>query len=231
MKYLPLAAAALLAVSTPVLATVSVATDPNAPVGNFQTPGNTATAGYDLTLGDNGSSVIGTIAQTGGVSAGSFANLYFDLNPTVMDGSDLGFEMGTGGVTAFIPGKNGQAGFSTLLSPTLYTFSSATAGGLTTLNFSLANSLFTSPIAGLSYYGPADGSPVQTFESVVTLRLSQSLSYSVAGGASYGPDRLGSVTVGTGAVPEPATWAMMLVGFGGLGAVLRRRRGQVALAA
>ena len=34
-----------------------------------------------------------------------------------------------------------------------------------------------------------------------------------------------------GAVPEPATWAMMLVGFGGLGAVLRRRRNQIALAA
>jgi hypothetical protein len=28
----------------------------------------------------------------------------------------------------------------------------------------------------------------------------------------------------TGGVPEPATWAMMLVGFGGLGAVLRRQR-------
>jgi hypothetical protein len=30
-----------------------------------------------------------------------------------------------------------------------------------------------------------------------------------------------------GAVPEPATWAMMLVGFGGLGAALRSRRKQV----
>jgi hypothetical protein len=36
---------------------------------------------------------------------------------------------------------------------------------------------------------------------------------------------------GAGGVPEPATWAMMLVGFGGLGAVLRQRRGRVALAA
>jgi hypothetical protein len=32
-------------------------------------------------------------------------------------------------------------------------------------------------------------------------------------------------------VPEPATWGLMLVGFGGLGAMLRRRRGQIALTA
>lgn len=31
-------------------------------------------------------------------------------------------------------------------------------------------------------------------------------------------------------VPEPATWAMMLVGFGGLGALLRRRRTALAVA-
>ncbi|WP_394763859.1 DUF4394 domain-containing protein [Phenylobacterium sp.] len=43
----------------------------------------------------------------------------------------------------------------------------------------------------------------------------------------------GIISVGPtgGAVPEPATWAMMLVGFGGLGAMLRRRRTQGALAA
>jgi hypothetical protein len=34
----------------------------------------------------------------------------------------------------------------------------------------------------------------------------------------------------TGGVPEPATWGLMLVGFGGLGAMMRRRRA-VALAA
>ena len=38
------------------------------------------------------------------------------------------------------------------------------------------------------------------------------------------------VVVGTGAVPEPATWAMMLVGFGGLGAAMRSRRKLAAAA-
>ncbi|HEX4179548.1 MAG TPA: PEPxxWA-CTERM sorting domain-containing protein [Caulobacteraceae bacterium] len=38
-------------------------------------------------------------------------------------------------------------------------------------------------------------------------------------------------TSSAGGVPEPATWAMMLVGFGGLGAAIRSRRGRVATAA
>jgi len=33
-----------------------------------------------------------------------------------------------------------------------------------------------------------------------------------------------------GAVPEPATWAMMIAGFGGVGWTLRRRRGMAAFA-
>ena len=217
-------------VSTPALAdptTAAVITNPAAPTGNFDAPTNQATAGYTLTLNDDGARLNGTIQQTGGTAVGSFANLYFDLNPTVGDGSDLGFEMGTGGVTAFIPGKNGQPGFSTIISPSLYTFMTSTdVNGLINLMFSLDNSLFTGPIAGLAYYGPADncGSgpcPAQTFEATQTLRLSQSLSYSVAGGATYGVNRLGAFEV-SGAVPEPATWAMMLFGFGGIGIAMRR---------
>lgn len=35
----------------------------------------------------------------------------------------------------------------------------------------------------------------------------------------------------TGAVPEPATWAMMLIGFGGIGFAARRKRGQQTVTA
>jgi hypothetical protein len=40
--------------------------------------------------------------------------------------------------------------------------------------------------------------------------------------------RLGGVTVNS-AVPEPATWLMMILGFGAVGAAMRRRRANTAL--
>lgn len=42
--------------------------------------------------------------------------------------------------------------------------------------------------------------------------------------ASYG----GTINVESMAVPEPGTWALMITGFGGAGALLRRRRQAVA---
>lgn len=38
------------------------------------------------------------------------------------------------------------------------------------------------------------------------------------------PERIDSRPMVTGAVPEPSTWAMMLAGFGLVGALVRRRR-------
>ena len=43
--------------------------------------------------------------------------------------------------------------------------------------------------------------------------------------------KLASLTVNTGAVPEPATWAMMLIGFGAAGVSLRRKRPVLAMQA
>lgn len=46
-------------------------------------------------------------------------------------------------------------------------------------------------------------------------------------GANYGGNGIfvaNFSVVPTGAIPEPATWGLMIVGFGGIGAILRRRR-------
>lgn len=58
------------------------------------------------------------------------------------------------------------------------------------------------------------------------------LSITLAAGSSPSEFRqaIDNVTLGPSAVPEPSTWAMMILGFGLAGAVLRRRR-QTPLAA
>ena len=55
-------------------------------------------------------------------------------------------------------------------------------------------------------------------------------SYIVSGSVIVSPFGSGAGAIELGAVPEPATWAMMLAGFGGLGAVLRRARRKLATA-
>ena len=50
----------------------------------------------------------------------------------------------------------------------------------------------------------------------------------VAGGTiRYAALQRGSLPPQTGAVPEPATWAMMLLGFFGIGAAIRRPKARV----
>ena len=193
--------------------TATVATNPLAPNGNFGTPTNQSTAGYTINLLDTNGSLFGLVSQTGGESVGPFANLYFDLDRTTRSGSDLGFEIGLSGVNAFVPGVAG----SVALGSSLFNVVSTSSGGLTIFEFRLANSVFNSPIAGLNY------NSALIFSGDNRLNLSQSLGYSVAGGQTfYGNDRLGTFsTAVTAVVPEPTTWAMMILGFGAIGISLR----------
>jgi hypothetical protein len=48
--------------------------------------------------------------------------------------------------------------------------------------------------------------------------------------ANFGDARFDAVINASGAVPEPATWAMMLLGFGLVGGAMRRRKSAAQLA-
>lgn len=194
----------------------SVSYDPAAPDSNFGAPTNASKyVAYDIYLKASGGFYQGLLAAhpgQGGGKAGTFANLYLDLNPSAADGSDLGFELGVGTADAFIPGTSGS-----VLTPEIFTVSSLDGD---TFEFAIPYADLTGPIAGLNYY------PGQTFPGAgdpVVLRLSQSFGYSVAGGPTYGINRLGSVTLTATAVPEPISAALLATGLAGLG-LLRRKR-------
>lgn len=60
--------------------------------------------------------------------------------------------------------------------------------------------------------------------------VSNFLDGSFESGLAFAGAQLNGVPIDTGAVPEPATWAMMLLGFGAMGVSLRRARKTTKLA-
>lgn len=104
--------------------------------------------------------------------------------------------------------------------------------GLTSIQFSFGSttegeqwSIYGSNSAGvlgsLLVSGSGEGANTAV---LTTYRYYDVLSSSSSGGGNV---LLRNMT-GVAAVPEPATWAMLLVGFGGVGAILRRRRSLLA---
>lgn len=71
----------------------------------------------------------------------------------------------------------------------------------------------------------------RAFDFTVALAQGQALNFYVGPAGNYGYDTTGlKFTVAAAAVPEPATWALMIGGFALSGAALRRRKTAVSIA-
>ena len=147
-------------------------------------------------------------------------------------GAAPAMSMTTSDPTQYLSVQGGQ--FANITTPSLMglSFYVGSLDGYNSVSFTHANgtsetftgaaidSLFTSVDAnGNQHTGDANGRLTFTFTNAVTgVQLgSSSNSFEISNFA-------------TAVVPEPASWALMLVGFGGLGGVLRRRRAVAAVA-
>lgn len=91
--------------------------------------------------------------------------------------------------------------------------STLSTAGVFTLNFfSLGTSVATydQTVNGTGYFGLTG---TTSFDSV---RVSEANTFAVVDDVSYGPGA-------ASAVPEPSSWALMMLGFGGVGYAIRRR--------
>ena len=95
---------------------------------------------------------------------------------------------------------------------------------------STATQDFTAPVRGITYWNPwgHDSMDFVANASDVTFQF-KDLAVEFPGGDDLGLDSV-SVTGKVG-VPEPATWALMLMGFGALGTMMRRRRRAIEVGA
>ena len=133
--------------------------------------------------------------------------------------------LNAGGANALIDVYITQTGLSNINSSLLSTFTSNTVSGLSadiTSYYSLTNTAFgtTNVLQDHTFTGTGifSGSNPLSTSSPWSETVRYSLNFTGGAGSNF------NGTANITAVPEPATWGMMLLGFLGVGMVMRRRR-------
>ena len=153
-----------------------------------------------------------------------FANIYFDTNNATAPGSDIGFEVTNN--DAFVPATGVKSASSLTQLGGAFKAIAGTGNMGDVIEVSIPWTVFTTNASGL-------GQPLVAAGGALELRTIQAFNY--AGATGDGVDagvipRFGfqNAPSATAAVPEPASWAMMLSGFAMVGYAMRRRRVNVS---
>jgi hypothetical protein len=103
--------------------------------------------------------------------------------------------------------------------------------GMYPLNEILVNVSYSAHLLSFTATNTTTGQSVTSSRSYAIENIAPEvyLGFTGATGLSYSVQQISNwdltvVSDGSGAVPEPASWALMITGFGGMGAMLRRRR-------
>lgn len=174
---------------------------------------------YNVDIGDSTNSIIGTITTDG------------TLGPPLSDFVDYNLVVTTGGASVTVTPSN---------TSTFFFFGSDSALSMTATglfdNFTLVDnqshfiiSDFTDPVQTIGFFSANDAftAPNGIFTQVPGINL---FVPGVAEGRIDEPDAI--VQIGfAAAAPEPSTWAMMLLGFAGVGFMAYRRKSKPAVIA
>jgi hypothetical protein len=165
-------------------------------------------------LSDPAVTGVGQVAEQN--LSGSFSFVYTGSTPLIVGShtftSGANLLSGTfSGATLVGPSNGSTSSFQdAIFSGGTVTFSSDVTSFAATGDKGLSLSL----TSALPFFGASPGDSVGSFSAVSTGSFASDLASSGGGGG----------------VPEPVTWALMLAGFGGIGAAIRRQRRQAAWA-
>jgi hypothetical protein len=191
-----------------------------------------ATAAVAAPVPDGTVSSVATFNPT--VALSSPTSTYSAANGSTFEISGTGGFSGISGTTGLL---NGSLAFSNTVGdiitqavPNFFVFNDANGG---TYNYSVSsvrtNAFVNSPGAFSSGTLFTLGNLINTNLSYLTpTPTSLSIQFNSTGASAFSSALTLSVPpVGASAVPEPASWAMMISGFGLIGGAMRRRKSQV----
>jgi hypothetical protein len=170
----------------------------------------TGTLSVDIELNAN------TIFQQSGQNPHS--DVWFDTNTATVDVEGLSAPFSANGSRAagsFNANGNSFGTFDYVIKRAASGNPATAAGGQHSLNFTLSGPLSLA----------LDSTTVGANNLFFVVDVA---SYNPNGGALINTGRIGATI--QGGVPEPASWALMILGFGGVGAVLRTRRQRMVVA-